>query len=201
MALQSPFRTINTHSQASSSHDERVMDLGGSATHIFHFDAPAESVYPYFADVPTIFRLLPDTLDVFPYADDRYRLIVGATDGMGHTMSAIFDLQACCSQCQRIRLVPVTDGPVLAKKGLAFRGQLWAEALFSRDEHGTMVKYSLDIEMTIPLPGVLSRIPGNFLQGLGEKGMSLKMSNMINGFTRDIYTDFTRRCDCGCCLS
>jgi hypothetical protein len=158
--------------------------------HIFRFAAPADLAYEYFCDVPSVFRLLPDALDCYSYGPDRYRLIVGATDGHGHSMAAIFDLRAYHEPGQAIRLLPTDDGPAHDLGGLVFGGALSAEAVFRPDRGGTLVEYVVDIDMTIPVPGVLSLMPMSFLQNLGERTMEFKMTQMIDGFTRGISNDF-----------
>jgi hypothetical protein len=160
--------------------------------HVFHFNEEVCYAYDYFADIPTVCRLLPDTLDVYAYAPDCYRLIVGANDGMGHTMAAVFDIHADCVNHQSIRLAPINNGPAVNIRGLTFSGEFWGEALFIPGEDGTKVEYSLEIGLSIPLPGLLASMPQELLQTMGERGMGLKMSHMIEGFARDIERDFTR---------
>jgi hypothetical protein len=155
------------------------------------FDTPPAIAYEYFTDIPAVFQLLPDTLDVRPYADDRYRLIVGASDGYGHSMSAIFDLQAEGDLEHYIRITPAHDGPKPNLKGLVFHGDLWAEAVFNPRSQGTAVEYTVEIALCIPIPGVLRLMPQHFLQTLGEHAMTFKMSQMISGFANRIETDFT----------
>jgi len=169
---------------------ERYIDLGGQVSHIFHFDAPLDLAYEYFLDVPAVFRLLPDALDCRVYGPERYRLIVGATDGHGHSMAAIFDLQLQIDPGRIIRIVPAHDGPRHTLSGLVFAGALCAEAVFFPEPNGTMVEYTVDIEMSIPIPGVLRLMPLSFLQALGERSMEFKMTHMINVFTRNITRDF-----------
>lgn len=168
----------------------RYIDLGGQAVHIFKFDAPVDIAYEYFCDVPAVFKLLPDSLDCYPYAPDRYRLIVGATDGHGHGMAAIFDLRAHHEPGQAIRLVPATDGPPFELNGAIFSGSLSAEAIFRPEDDGTYIEYIVDIDMSIPVPSFLNLMPTPFLQTLGEKTMEYKMSQMVGGFTRGIAADF-----------
>lgn len=168
----------------------RYIDLGGQAAHTFRFAAPSEIAYEYFCDVPAVFRLLPDALDCFAYGIDRYRLIVGATDGHGHSMAAVFDLEAHHEPGRAIRLVPAEDGPPFDMDGLVFGGSLSAEAIFLPQRAGTTVEYLVDIDMSIPVPGVLALMPMGFLQNLGERAMEFKMTQMIGGFTRGIAADF-----------
>lgn len=181
---------------ASSAHAsrDRVLDLGGQAIHVFQFDTPISRAYEYFLNIPSVFRLLPDTLDVQPYSDKDYRLVVGANDGYGHAMSAIFDLHADCEHERSIRIKPATNGPAVRLSGLVFKGDLWAEAHFKPGRAGTAVEYSVELALSIPIPGVLRMVPQNFLQNLGEHAMSFKMTHMISGFARDIETDFHRWC-------
>lgn len=168
----------------------RYIDLGGQAVHIFRFAAPVALAYEYFCDVPAVFRLLPDSLDCYSYGPDRYRLVVGATDGHGHSMAAIFDLRAYHEPGCAIRLLPTDDGPAYDLPGMVFSGTLSAEAIFSPAATGTTVEYVVDIDMTIPVPGVLNLMPMHFLQNLGERTMEYKMTQMIDGFTRGISADF-----------
>lgn len=158
--------------------------------HIFHFAGPVDLAYEYFCDVPAVFRLLPDALDCYSYGPDRYRLIVGATDHHGHAMAAIFDLRAHHEPGCSIRLLPTEDGPPHKLAGLVFHGALSAEAVFSAERSGTTVEYVVEIDMSIPVPGVLSLMPMTFLQNLGERAMEFKMNHMIGGFTRGITEDF-----------
>jgi hypothetical protein len=170
----------------------RYIDLSGDAIHLFNFAAPVELAYEYFCDVPAVFRLLPDALDCFAYAPDRYRLIVGATDGHGHSMAACFDLHAVHEPGYAIRLLAADDGPPIEQVGgsLFFRGALSAEAVFQPSAGGTNVEYVVSIDMTIPVPAVLNLMPMSFLQALGERTMEYKMTHMIGGFTRGISADF-----------
>lgn len=168
----------------------RYIDLGGQAVHMFRFGAPLDLAYEYFLDVPAVFRLLPDALDVYSYAPNRYRLTVGANDGHGHSMAAIFDLQAEFEPGRWVRVYPAEDGPPVELAGLVFAGALAAEAVFLPEGRRTSVEYAVDIEMSIPVPGVLNLMPQQFLQTLGEKAMSFKMTQMIDGFTRSITEDF-----------
>lgn len=174
----------------SESAQSRFLELGGQAVHVFRFRAPANIAYEYFTDVPAVFRLLPDALDVRAYGPDRHRLVIGASDGYGHTMAAVFDLRTVHDPCRTIRVVPADDGPPIKINGLVFSGSLAAEAIFKPDAHGTTVEYTVDIEMNIPIPGMLRLVPMNFLQNLGERGMEHKMTHMIDGFTRSITDDF-----------
>lgn len=168
----------------------RYIDLGGQAVHVFRFGAPVDLAYEYFLDIPAVFQLLPDALDVRAYAPDRYRLTVGATDGHGHSMAAIFDLQAELDPGRAIRIFPADDGPPVYMEGLVFAGALAAEAVFLDEGPRSSVEYAVDIEMSIPIPGVLRLMPQQFLQRLGETTMEFKMTQMINGFTRGIAADF-----------
>lgn len=183
-------QTSRSLNPALTSH-ERYIDLGGQATHIFQFAAPPDLAYEYFLDVPAVFRLLPDALDCRVYGPEHYRLIVGATDGHGHSMAAIFDLQLLINPGRSISIVPATDGPRHSLSGLVFSGDLNAEAVFFPERNGiTVVEYTVDIEMSIPVPGMLRLMPMSFLQRLGEHSMEFKMTQMINGFTRNISADF-----------
>jgi hypothetical protein len=184
MVAPQPLRTPETQPRG------HIVQLGGQAIHTFRFAAPPEMAYQYFCDVPAVFSLLPDALQVAPYATDRYRLVVGATDGHGHTMAGIFDLLAIHEPGQAIRIVPDEDGPPIKMPGLIFSGYLAAQAIFHPAEHGTDVEYTVDIEMDIPVPSMLRLMPHGLLQGLGEKGMEYKMTHMITGFTRSITNDF-----------
>lgn len=168
----------------------RYIDLGGQAVHMFRFGAPVDLAYEYFLDVPAVFRLLPDALDVYPYGPNRYRLVVGASDGYGHTMAAIFDLQAELDHNRAIRIFPADDGPAVNMEGLVFAGSLAAEAVFLDEGTRSSVEYAVSIEMSIPIPGVLRLMPQQFLQNLGETAMEFKMTQMIGGFTRGITNDF-----------
>ncbi|NJN19080.1 MAG: DUF1997 domain-containing protein [Oscillochloris sp.] len=167
----------------------RFVDLNGQANHVFRFAAPVALAYEYFCDVPAVFRLLPDALDVYAYGPDRYRLIIGASDGHGHTMAAIFDLQAIFAP-GHISIVPTEDGPPNDLPGIVFPGSLAAEAIFQPHPANTVVDYALHIEMSIPVPSVLRLMPAQFLQGLGERAMQYKMSQMVNGFTQGVESDF-----------
>lgn len=169
---------------------ERYIDLGGQARHIFHFAAPLELAYEYFLDVPAVFRWLPDALDCWGYGPERYRLIVGATDGYGHSMAAVFDMHMQLYPGQYIRLTPATDGPAHQLPGLVFPGALTAEAAFFPEPGGTAVEYVVDIAMSIPVPGALRLMPTSFLQKLGERSMEFKMSQMITGFAHNVTRDF-----------
>jgi hypothetical protein len=160
--------------------------------HVFQFGTPIDLAYTYFLDVPAVFRLLPDTLDVKPYSKDDYRLVIGATDGYGHSMSAVFDLHTDCDANRAIRIAPATNSPSINLSGLVFRGDLWAEAVFKPTQHGTAVEYMVEIALCIPVPGVLRLVPQSFLQNLGEHAMKFKMTQMINGFANDIDADFHR---------
>ncbi|MBX0329769.1 DUF1997 domain-containing protein [Oscillochloris sp. ZM17-4] len=167
-----------------------IVQLGGQAVHVFRFAAPADLAYEYFCDVPAVFQLLPDALDIQPYGPNRYRLVVGATDGHGHTMAAIFDLLAIHAPGQSIRVVPDDSGPPARIPGLVFNGALSAEAVFFPERDGTAIEYTVDIAMDIPVPSVLRLMPQHFLQNLAERSMEHKMTQMITGFTNNITTDF-----------
>lgn len=169
----------------------RYIDLGGAANHLFRFGAPVGLAYEYFCDVPSVFRLLPDALDCYAYGIDRYRLIVGATDGHGHGMSAVFDLEAHHEPGCAIRLLPANDGPAYELSGMIFPGTLVAEAIFQPARSGSsLVDYHVEIDLSIPVPNVLRLMPTPFLQNLGERTMEFKMTQMLDGFTRSISEDF-----------
>ncbi len=168
----------------------RTIDLCGEATHVFRFAAPADLAYAYFCDVPAVFRLLPDALDCYAYGPDRYRLIVGATDGHGHAMAAIFDLRAVHEPGSAIRLLATDDGPSHELAGIVFHGALSAEAVFLPEADSTSVEYVVAIGLSIPVPAVLNLMPTSFLQALGERTMAHKMGHMIGGFARGISADF-----------
>jgi hypothetical protein len=167
----------------------RFIDLSGDAVHVFSFATPVEIAYEYFSDVPAVFRLLPDALDCYSYGPDRYRLIVGATDGHGHNMAAYFDLHCHHEPGCAIRLLAAKDGPPMELSGIYFPGTLSAEALFESADDGSVVEYVVSIDMSIPVPGVLNFMPTPFLQSLGERTMEYKMGHMIGGFTRGITND------------
>ena len=169
---------------------ERYIDLGGQANHLFHFPAPVATAYDYFCDVPAVFRLLPDALDCYAYGHDRYRLIVGATDGHGHNMAAVFDLEAHHEPGYAIKLLPSDDGPAYDLDGMIFGGLLMAEAIFQPSRSGSMVDYHVEIDLSIPVPSVLRLMPTQFLQSLGERTMEYKMTQMLKGFTSGINADF-----------
>lgn len=180
-----------TRAQRTATHGaSRLIELSGQAAHTFRFPAALDLSYEYFCDVPAVFRLLPDALDVRAYARDRYRLIVGASDGHGHSMSAIFDLAAHYEPGRSIRVLPADDGPPAKLPGMVFAGALAAQAIFAEDERGTAVRYTVDLAMDIPVPGVLRLMPESFLQTLGERAMEFKMGQMISGFTQNIAADF-----------
>lgn len=183
-AQRQPFRPLTATAKG------RLIELEGQAVYVFQFPSPTDFVFEYFCDIPAVFRLLPDTLDVQTYGPDRYRLVVGATDGHGHSMSAIFDLAAYLQPGRLIQVVPANDGPLTRIPGLVFHGNLWAEAIFEPRDYGSQVEYTVTIDLDIPIPGVLSLMPFQFLQNLGEKAMAFKMTQMINGFARDIHADF-----------
>jgi len=185
--LMTTLRPLTSTATASR---RRLLDLGGQAVHLFRFGAPAALAYEYFLDIPAVFQLLPDVLDVRTYAANRYRLTVGASAGHGHSMAAIFDLQAELDPGRSIKVFPADDGPPVQGRGMAFTGALAAEAIFLPDGARSAVEYAVDIEMSILIPGVLGLMPMQFLQNLGERAMEFKMTQMINGFTRAINADF-----------
>lgn len=168
----------------------RAVDLNGAAVHLFRFHGPLDLAYEYFCDIPAVFSLLPDVIEVFAYAQNRYRLVVGATDGHGHAMAGYFDVAAMFEPHRLIRIVPVDDGPPIDLTGFVFPGQLFAEAVFYPHEHGTDIEYTVELAMTIPVPRVLWVMPSNVLQAIGERAMEHKMNHMITGFTRAIDADF-----------
>lgn len=182
--------TLRPLSPAATASRGRFLDLGGQAVHVFRFGAPVELAYDYFLDIPAVFRLLPDALDVRAYAPNRYRLTVGASDGHGHSMAAVFDLQAELEPGRAIRVFPAEDGPPFEVNGLAFSGALAAEAVFLPEGGRSSVEYAVDIEMSIPIPGVLNLMPMGMLKNIGERAMEFKMTQMISGFTRAISADF-----------
>lgn len=184
MAAAQPLRTPGPRPGA------RHVEVGGQAVHVFRFAAAPDLAYEYFCDIAAVFRMLPDALDVQSYGDDRYRLVVGAHDGHGHTMAAVFDLLAIYEPGRSIRVVPDSSGPPIALPGMVFSGVLAAEAAFFPDRGGALVEYAVDIEMRIPIPAVLRLMPQHLLQGLGERAMEYKMTQMISGFTRAIAADF-----------
>ncbi|MEF3274477.1 MAG: DUF1997 domain-containing protein [Chloroflexus sp.] len=177
-------------SSAVSDDYRRAVDLSGAAVHLFRFQGPLDLAYEYFCDIPAVFSLLPDTIEVFAYAPNRYRLVVGATDGHGHAMAGYFDIAAIFEPPRAIRIVPVDDGPPIDLTGFVFPGQLFAEATFYPHAHGTDVEYAVELAMTIPVPKVLWFMPGNVLQSIGERAMEHKMNHMISGFSRAIDADF-----------
>ncbi len=183
MATLQPVRTA-------ASHQTRFLDLGGHALHVFRFGAPLELAYTYFCDISAVFRLLPDALDVQSFGPDRYRLIVGATDGRGHSMAAVFDLLVEYDPGRAIRVMHTDEGPPVNLPGLVFGGILEAEAIFQPGVQGTAVEYNVDIALSIPVPGVLRLMPQPFIQNLGERAMAFKMNQMIGGFTNSISADF-----------
>lgn len=185
-------QTVRSPAALPGAASERVIDLGGQAVHTFQFQVPLDLVYAYFHDVPRVFRLLPDALDMNMYAVDDYRLTVGASDGYGHTMAAVFDLHAAEEENHCIRLAPTENGPLMQSSGLIFPGQLWAEAVFTPARSVTLVEYTVEISLCIPIPGVLKMVPQTFLQSLGENAMGFKMTHMIDGFARRIDADFRR---------
>lgn len=178
-----------TSSVASGDH-RRAVDLNGAAVHLFRFNGPLELAYEYFCDIPAVFSLLPDVIEILAYGPNRYRLIVGATDGHGHAMAGYFDIAAVFEPFRAIRITPVDDGPPIDLTGFVFPGQLFAEAIFYPHAHGTDVEYSVELAMTIPVPKVLWFMPGHVLQAIGERAMEHKMNHMIGGFSRAIDTDF-----------
>jgi hypothetical protein len=184
MAAVHPFRTRAARAGA------RYVQLGGQAVHVFRFAATPDLAYEYFCDVPAVFSLLPDLLDVQSYGPDRYRLVIGASDGHGHTMAGIFDLITLHEPGTAIRVVPDDSGPPITLPGLVFSGALAAEAVFYPERNGTNVEYTVDIEMDIPVPHLLRLMPQSVIQNLGERGMEYKMTQMITGFTRSITADF-----------
>lgn len=177
---------------AQESRADQFIDLGGQAVHVFNFATPLPVAYAYFLDVPAVFRLLPDMLEIKPYSSDCYRLVIGANDGYGHTMAAIFDMQVVCEHEQALRIGPASNPPPINLSGMVFRGDLWADALFTPCAQYTKVDYAVEIALSIPVPPMLRVMPQGFLQALGEKGMAFKMSQMINGFTNSIKSDFQR---------
>ncbi|PMP80546.1 MAG: hypothetical protein C0184_09125 [Chloroflexus aggregans] len=178
-----------TSSVASDDH-RRAVDLSGAAVHLFRFNGPLELAYEYFCDIPAVFSLLPDVIEILAYGPNRYRLIVGATAGHGHAMAGYFDIAAVFEPFRAIRITPVDDGPLIDLTGFVFPGQLFAEAIFYPHAHGTDVEYNVELAMTIPVPKVLWFMPGHVLQAIGERAMEHKMNHMIGGFSRAIDTDF-----------
>jgi hypothetical protein len=172
--------------------EDRVIDLGGQATHVFQFDAPLPLVYDYFTDVLAIFQFLPDTVDVYSYAPDHLRLVMGTTDLLGFNMAGVFDIATEFEAGTYIRAFPATNGPAVRLKGLSFPGELWIEATFEPDGEETLVEYHFELSMTIPLPGPFRRVPRPLLQQIGERALEVKISNIITGFSRHIEVDFAR---------
>ncbi|MBO9316523.1 MAG: hypothetical protein J7456_12165, partial [Chloroflexus sp.] len=164
----------------------RAVDLSGAAVHLFRFNGPLDLAYEYFCNIPAVFSLLPDVIEIFAYAPNRYRLVVGATDGHGHAMAGYFDIAAVFEPHRLIRIVPVDDGPPIDLSGFVFPGQLFAEAVFYPHAHITEVEYAVELAMTIPVPRVLWFMPGHVLQSIGERAMEHKMNHMISGFSRAI---------------
>ncbi len=168
----------------------RAVDLSGAAVHLFRFNGPLDLAYEYFCNIPAVFSLLPDVIEIFAYAPNRYRLVVGATDGHGHAMAGYFDIAAVFEPHRLIRIVPVDDGPPIDLSGFVFPGQLFAEAVFYPHAHITEVEYAVELAMTIPVPRVLWFMPSHVLQSIGERAMEHKMNHMITGFSRAIDADF-----------
>lgn len=187
MTASRPLRSSRT---ATHQQRGRMIELAGEAIYDFRFHAPVPLVFQYFADIPLVLRLMPDILSVEAYAPSRYRMIVGASDGHGHAMSAIFDLAAYQRSEQVIWLEPDSEGPPIDLPGLVFHGALRAEASFKPAAQGAEVCYSVELAMNIPIPGVLRLMPQHLLQGLGERAMEYKMTQMIDGLAHGIHRDF-----------
>jgi hypothetical protein len=169
------------------------IDVGGRIGHLFQFPVSTKVAYDYFADIGTIFTLLPDVQEVIDFGRDRYRIVVGAADGHGHTMAALFDVETIGEPGEAIYVQPFQGAPTWKGKGLNFRGELWAEALFSPNGQGSNVKYSVEMNLGIPLPPVFQLMPKPILQTISDTAVSIKMRQMINGFVRDVTSDFNRR--------
>jgi hypothetical protein len=168
----------------------RLLELSGQAAHVFRFPTGADLAYEYFCDVPAVFRLLPDALDVRAYGPDRYRMVVGASDGHGHSMAAVFDMVAHHEPGRSISITPDEHGPPIRLPGLVFAGALFADAHFADEARGASVRYSVELAMAIPVPGALRLMPAAFLRSLGERAMEYKLSQMIGGFSANIAADF-----------
>lgn len=190
MAIRSTIRSLIRPSQRPG--EQRVIDLGGQAAHTFEFEAPIDLVYDYFSDIPSMFKLLPDVMDINEFDTNKYRVQVGASDHLGYTMAGIFDLQVEFEHEQAIRLSPTKEGPAVRLKGFTFPGDLWLEIHFDGDDYETVAKYTIEISLTIPLPGPMLKLPRHMVQKMGEKAMSFKISNMMTGFSRHVQTDFAR---------
>lgn len=190
MAVRSTIRSLMNPSQRPG--DNRVIDLGGQASHTFEFEAPPSMVFEYFSDVPAIFKLLPDVMNVYSYDDNLYRVIVGASDHMGHTMAGVFDLQLDFEGDQSMRLFPASNGPAVRMKGFTFPGDLWLEVGFDTVGAYTVAQYNLELSLSIPLPGPMVKMPRHVIQKMGERAMAVKISHMIGGFARHVQSDFAR---------
>jgi hypothetical protein len=190
MAIRSTIRSLIRPSHRLG--DGRVIDLGGQASHTFEFEAPGALVYEYFADIPAMFKLLPDVISVTPFETDMYRVLVGASDHLGYTMAGIFDLKVEFHEGRSLRLAPCKEGPAIRMKGFTFPGDIWLEIAFDGDSYETIAKYTIDISLSILLPGPMLKLPRHMVQKMGERAMSFKISNMMNGFSRNVQTDFAR---------
>lgn len=189
MAIRNTIRSLMK--PTSKSGETRVIDLGGQASHRFEFNAHPSLVFEYFADVPAVFKLLPDVMQVEPFGTDSYRIVVGANDHLGHTMAGVFDLQVEFDD-KTIRIFPVQNGPAVRIKGITFPGDMWLEVEFAYDGQMTIADYNLELSLTIPLPGPMLKMPRQAVQKMGEKAMSYKISHMVTGFARHVKADFAR---------
>jgi hypothetical protein len=178
--------------EPSSTREDRVIDLGGQAGHVFQFDAPLKLVYDYFSDIQPILQFIPDVSEVSSYAKNHYRMIIGATDILGFAMAGVFDFRVEFEKDQCIRGYPATNGPAIRLKGFSFPGDLWIETLFSTEGNVTCVEYTIELAMTIPLPGPLRKMPRPLVREIGERALEFKISNIITGFSRHVEVDFAR---------
>jgi hypothetical protein len=169
------------------------IEVGGRIGHLFQFPVTRQVAYDYFADIGAIFTMLPDVQEVLEFGNGRYRIIVGAADGHGHSMTALFDIEAIGEPGAAIYVQPFAGAPAWKGRGLSFRGDLWAEALFSDRSPGANVQYSVEMLLNIPLPPVFQLMPRAILQTISDTAVALKMRQMISGFVRDVTTDFNRR--------
>lgn len=174
-----------------------MIKLAGDASRSFVFPANLETTYTYFADVPRLIGLLPYMSLVGRAPNGDLRVKFSSTELGSYSINVICDVHVSQEeQTYTLHIAPVDNLPAIQPEATlsstTARGYITIDVFFEDDGDETKVRYTLNLQGTLPTPKGLRFMPGAVLSRIAQSITNGRLKEVAEGFIENSIADFLK---------
>jgi hypothetical protein len=166
-----------------------MIEIRGSAQRVFHFPAARPLAYEFYSDFNRIVPFLPHISLIDSYGSHSHRLRYHATELGAYRVYIYADVHTMLDpDHQSLVVIPRENGqPVKDEAGftsVTTQGFYTSQSIFSDNETGTEIEYSLQLRAQFPAPIGLRLMPGGLMNHIANSITNGRIQEIIDAFIK-----------------